>query len=32
MLIGVAAGWALWLYVRALIGMLQRTLPRAWPH
>jgi hypothetical protein len=32
MLVGLLAGWALWLYVRALIGMLQRTLPRAWPH
>lgn len=30
MLIGLAAGWALWLYVRALIGMLQKALPRAW--
>jgi uncharacterized membrane protein len=32
MLIGLAAAWALWLYVRALIGVLLRTLPRAWPH
>jgi len=31
MLIGLIAGWALWLYVRTLIGMLQRALPRAWP-
>lgn len=30
MLVGAAAGWLLWLYVRALIGMLRRTLPRAW--
>jgi uncharacterized membrane protein len=32
MLLGLAAGWGLWLYVSALIGMLLRTLPRAWPH
>ena len=31
MLVGLLAGWGLWLYVRALIGMLQRALPRAWP-
>ena len=31
MLVGLLAGWGLWLYLRALIGMLQRTLPRAWP-
>jgi uncharacterized membrane protein len=29
-LVGLAAAWALWLYVRALIKMLRRTLPRAW--
>jgi anti-sigma factor RsiW len=29
MLIGFLAGWALWIYVRALIGMLMRMLPRA---
>lgn len=32
MLVGLLAGWGLWLYVRALVGMLRRTLPRAWPH
>jgi hypothetical protein len=31
MLIALLAGWALWLYLRALIAMLQRALPRAWP-
>jgi uncharacterized membrane protein len=30
MLIGLAAAWGLWLYVRALIDMLRKALPRAW--
>jgi uncharacterized membrane protein len=30
MFVGLAAGWALWLYVRALINMLHKALPRAW--
>lgn len=31
MFVGVVAGWLLWLYLRALINMLRRSLPRAWP-
>lgn len=30
MLVGLLAAWALWLYVRALINVLRRALPRAW--
>jgi uncharacterized membrane protein len=30
MLVGLAAAWGLWLYVRALINVLRRALPRAW--
>ncbi len=29
MLVGLAAGWGVWLYVRALINMLSKVLPRA---
>ena len=29
MLVGLVTGWALWLYVRAMIGMLRRLVPRA---
>jgi uncharacterized membrane protein len=31
MVVGLLAGWLLWLYVRALINMLRRALPRSWP-
>jgi uncharacterized membrane protein len=30
MLVGLVAAWGLWLYVRELISVLQRALPRAW--
>jgi uncharacterized membrane protein len=30
MLVGLVAGWGLWLYLRALINVLRRALPRAW--
>jgi uncharacterized membrane protein len=30
MLVGLAAGWGVWLYVRALIDVLRKALPRAW--
>lgn len=30
MLVGLVAGCGIWLYVRALINMLRKALPRAW--
>jgi uncharacterized membrane protein len=30
MFVGLLAAWGLWLYIRALINVLRRALPRAW--